>query len=322
MEDNLKNRIISLLKKQYNVICDTLTGEQAGWSALAYKAAGREKNYFLKVYDKHQYTAQEWIRRIDDYMPVLLWLEKNTNLKGKVPSIVLSVSGDYKFEDDDFIYILFEYIDDGNLFGKPLSKAIIRGLAEIIAELHKTGENIPVKMENLTETFDVSFCKILSEMLQKKQYPIDMAQTLNSHAELIQNRIQAYESLAKYLHSAKLQFVLCHTDIHCWNIMLQDNQLKLIDWEGVRLAPAEADLFSFTEGFFFENAWDEFMATYKELRPDFKLNPEALRFYRLRRLLEDISEFSKSLLYDNLTEEERMLPLSLLEKCCLSLRDV
>ncbi|MEN6316596.1 MAG: hypothetical protein ABFD25_20365 [Clostridiaceae bacterium] len=38
--------------------------------------------------------------------------------------------------DDDFIYILFDHIDGDNLFGKLLCKALIRELAENVAELH------------------------------------------------------------------------------------------------------------------------------------------------------------------------------------------
>lgn len=321
MEDNTKTRIFSLLDRQYNILCDTLTEAQAGWSALAYKVTSREKRYFLKVYDKHKYTALSWINKIDDYIPVLLWLEQNTGLRGRVPSVVLSANRAYKYEDDQFIYILFDYIDGDNLSGKPLNKALIRELAEIVAELHNIGDNIPVPMENLTEAFDISVCKSLSYFLQYGQYPADMKCILDSNSELILDRIRVYKSHVEYLNSVKLKFVLCHTDIHCWNIM-QDSRLKLIDWEGVRLAPAEADLFSFSEGFFFENAWDEFMAAYMEFRPSFKLNSEALRFYRLRRLLEDIEGFSKGLLYDNLTGEERLPSLNLLEKSCLSLRDV
>jgi thiamine kinase-like enzyme len=34
---------------------------------------------------------------------------------------------------------------------------------------------------------------------------------------------------------------LCHTDAHGWNLM-QNQNLMLIDWEGLKLAPVEADL--------------------------------------------------------------------------------
>lgn len=40
--------------------------------------------------------------------------------------------------------------------------------------------------------------------------------------------------------------VLCHTDAHGWNL-IQSNKLVLVDWEGLRLAPPEADLNMFTK---------------------------------------------------------------------------
>ena len=55
---------------------------------------------------------------------------------------------------------------------------------------------------------------------------------------------------AEALRHAPLRYALCHTDIHGWNLM-QEDRLILIDWEGLKLAPVEADLFSFTETFFF-----------------------------------------------------------------------
>ncbi len=315
------SRIKEILMNQYKVSVGSLSETQAGWSALAYKVTSREKNYFLKVYDKHKHTSQNWIQKIDDYMPVLLWLGQKTELSSRVPSVVLSVDGAYKTEDDDFIYILFDFINGENLYGKPIEKAIIRELAEIIAELHNLTDYVPVSTVNLVDTFNIAFCRTLSIILQSEKYPVDMQHIRSSYTELIKDRIRIAENLAEHLKSDKLQIVLCHTDIHCWNIM-QDCQLKLIDWEGVRLAPAEADLFSFTEGFFFEHAWDEFIATYRELRPAFQLNRDALCFYRLQRLLEDINGFTEHLLYDKVYGEERVQPLRILEKCCLSLRDI
>jgi Ser/Thr protein kinase RdoA (MazF antagonist) len=307
--------------KQYNVSVVSLSETQAGWSALAYKVTDGVKYYFLKVYDKRKHTSQNWIRKIDDYMPVLLWLEQNTKLRGRVPTVVLSIKGAYKSEDDDFIYILFDYIHGENLYGKPLGKALIRELAEIVADLHNITDNIPVLTENLIENFNISFCTTLCNKLQSRQFPMDMQHIRTSYTEVILDRIRIAENLAEYLHSVKLQIVLCHTDIHCWNIM-QEHHLKLIDWEGVRLAPVEADLFSFSEGFFFEHVWDEFIAAYREFSPVFQLNLEALRFYRLQRLLEDINGFMEHLLYDQVIGEERVQPLRILEKCCVSLRDI
>lgn len=103
---------------------------------------------------------------------------------------------------------------------------------------------------------------------------------------------------------------------------MQASHLMLIDWEGLKLAPPEADLFSFTRNFFFDYAWEDFMSTYREIRPNYRENSDAMHFYRLRRRLEDISAFTENLLYDNLIEKERELPLKLLEHECSMLSDV
>jgi len=316
----MKTRIIKVLDEQYRMQCDQLHEAQAGWSALAYKVASGGSNYFLKVYDTHQHTAAPWIQRIDAYMPVLLWLGQHGSLRGSVPHVVPTTGKDCTCRDDRFIYILFDHIEGGNLSDRQPDSDLIRELAAIIAELHRIRQ-IPLPGDGLTEAFDVSCAIGIRKIMDDKRYPTDTASVFTSHSDIILDRLALYERLAQRLRMDKPEFVLCHTDIHGWNIM-QDRQLKLIDWEGVRFAPAEADLFSFTKGFFFGNTWDEFLSAYMQYRPEYRINGDALRFFRLRRLLEDIQAFSEGLMYNHLTGREREQSMDLLMKSCMSLQDV
>ena len=43
-------------------------------------------------------------------MPVLRWLSDRTALSGKLPVPLLTTNGEYKCEDDDAVYVLYEYI--------------------------------------------------------------------------------------------------------------------------------------------------------------------------------------------------------------------
>lgn len=70
------------------------------------------------------------------------------------------------------------------------------------------------------------------------------------------------------------------------------------------LAPPEADLFSFTEGFFYGAGEALFMKTYLAARPGYEINQAALRYYRLRRRLEDIADFGDSMMNDGLSSED------------------
>lgn len=66
--------------------------------------------------------------------------------------------------------------------------------------------------------------------------------------------------------------------------MQSENQLILIDWEGLRLAPIEVDLMFLVD----EPYYDEFLNTYQKTHENFAINPDALQFYQVRRKLEDI----------------------------------
>lgn len=102
---------------------------------------------------------------------------------------------------------------------------------------------------------------------------------------------------------------LCHTDIHNWNLMQRDEQLVLIDWEGLKLAPVKADLMFFVD----KPYYDVFMNIYLKLHKDFLINTDALLFYHIRRKLEDIWEFIEQLLYDNQEDKERNETIKVLD---------
>lgn len=87
-------------------------------------------------------------------------------------------------------------------------------------------------------------------------------------------------------------------------------QLKLIDWEGLKLAPVEADMMSFVD----EPYFSEFMRIYANTHSQYEVNIEALTFYQGRRKLEDVWEFMEQLLYDEQNDEERTSTLNSLRK--------
>ena len=86
-----------ILSRHYHIHNDRLAGVQPGWSALAYRAEADGKRYFLKVYDKSKYTAQTWIKAIDRYMPAVVWLGTDTPLRGRIPRVIMTADGEYKY---------------------------------------------------------------------------------------------------------------------------------------------------------------------------------------------------------------------------------
>jgi len=307
-----------LIEENYNLKISHIQQIQGGWSALAYRIISENGNFFLKAFDKHRHTTKECVHKIDDYMPVVMALAENRHLCEKISVPILTVSGKYKVENDDFVFIVFPFIDGETPKNHKLSEHELGCLAEIISELHSYRETDFSSFAH-KETFDASICeKLLRIMNQECLSDIGLCDIFSQYKSFLLNGIAEIKRLSEDLRRANLDFTLCHTDLHGWNILLAD-KLILLDWEGLKLAPAEADLFAFSEGFILDYAWKHFFASYKKARPNYYVNQNAITFYRLHRRLEDIFEFAESILFDGLSEEDIIASLDCLNRECSAL---
>ena len=96
--------IDQVLSTQYHIHNSKLVPVPPGWSALAYRVESGGNFYFLKVYDKIRFTAQAWIQEIDHYLPTLVWLGEQSPLHNRVPHVISTEHGAYRYEDSRWIY--------------------------------------------------------------------------------------------------------------------------------------------------------------------------------------------------------------------------
>ncbi|WP_236841413.1 aminoglycoside phosphotransferase family protein [Brevibacillus formosus] len=261
-------------------------------------------SYFLKVYEKSRASTPKWTALIDKYVPIIQWLSRQNRLHGKLPVPLLTRNAAYKHEDDMGIYQLFLYIEGKTIGSQALNSMQVRQLAEIIAELHLYGEEIPVSTAAIKEDFRIPFAKQFREMLNEDIYrlPDDANEIVKPFANILTTRMNDLEKIAEELRGSEVKMKLCHTDIHNWNLMQSGQQLILIDWEGLKLAPVKADLMFLVDQPFFE----EFMVTYRKTHTNYVDNRQALEFYQIRRRLEDICELLEQLLFDEQEEQDRV----------------
>lgn len=311
------NKLKNILKEQYDIEFINVSPQQGGWSALAYKVFNNNHTYFLKVYEKSRASTPKLTALIDKYVPIMVWLLHNSGLNDKIPVPLLTKNNDYKCEDDDGIYLLYEYISGETIGDKNLSEEQVCGLSEIIAELHLYGKELPIETDAVKEDFYVPFLQQLRSTLDKEynKVPSDVRELINPHIEQINGLIDTVEKLSVHLKNCNLRKALCHTDIHNWNLMQSGQQLMLIDWEGLKLAPVEADIMFLIDKPYYDN----FLSIYQKVHKNFVVNPTALQFYQSRRKLEDIWDLIEQLIYDNQDTQERTTIINYLTK---ELRDI
>ncbi|WP_411553492.1 aminoglycoside phosphotransferase family protein [Paenibacillus lautus] len=294
-----------ILKEYYGLDRTRVVPQKGGWAALAYQVQTDGHGYFLKVYEKSRASTPKWTARIDDYVPILLWLGQHSLLKGKIPVPILTKDGLYQCEDDEGIYLLYEYIMGDTIADLDLTSVQVRQLAEIITELHQYGDGIPFKTNAIRENFEVPFLQQLGHTLDAVM-PNDVREAVQPFREKLNDLMNEVYELSVTLAHSNVHMALCHTDVHHWNLMSAGHELVLIDWEGLSVAPVEADMMFFVQTPY----WDEFMRIYKNTHREYEINSDALRFYQGRRKLEDVWEFIEQLLYDTQDEGERIAVLS------------
>jgi spectinomycin phosphotransferase len=109
--------------------------------------------------------------------------------------------------------------------------------------------------------------------------------------------LERAEQLAAVLRSQPLERVLCHTDLHAWNILHGPQcGLHIIDWDDPLLAPKERDLMFIGGGV--GGIWNtpREEALFYQGYGLTDINLIALAYYRYERILVDVVEYSQQLL--------------------------
>lgn len=299
----INDQIAAVLKEYYGIAAASIEEKVGGWSALAFLIEDESNKYFLKVYNKKRPSAAKWIQAIDRYNPLVKWLHDNTILKNNVASPILTKSESYKCEDEEYVYLLSEYIEGTTIAENSLSRKQINELARILGVLHSITTSTPneLKGQQIKESFDIEFCDLLSSFIYKDLYLKDdvVLQVVKPYTHWLLDNIDRMRFLSSTLKHKPQQFVLCHADAHNWNIMQGENMV-LIDWEGLKLAPQEQDLIlNITEPYAVQ-----FLGEYKKYMIYDKPDLDALEFYFLKRKLEDIWEWIKDLRIEGLVKSE------------------
>jgi spectinomycin phosphotransferase len=280
------DELITLLKSEYGIVSNSIFPVTGGFSTkAAYRVAGADgAEYFLKLYDKSLPTTRPFVERIDKYMPMLDWMSASSTLHGRVLTPVPARDGGYKAETDVDVCVLFIYIGGGTPGVQGMTRTQTMELAEILAHLHDAGEAVPLDISGLGENISLPFCKQLIQFINNSGMEHDVLfNIISPYSGLLLAAIRETLHLRDTVRLAYSPLVLCHGDAHGNNV-IQGERLVLADWEDLRIAPAEADLFIYS----WHPHGSMLLEAYAAARRGYRINHELLYFYVLRRRIEDV----------------------------------
>ncbi len=142
----------------------------------------------------------------------------------------------------------------------------------------------------LTEDWRVPGRSRLSELLTgpgvgRGPYASETRTRVRANRDVVRSWLQRYDRLVAHV-AGETELVITHGEPHARNVVRQGDGLRLIDWDTVRWAPRERDLWDLGA----EAAWRDAYGR------DVAFSDEAFELYRLQWSLVEIADFLPGLL--------------------------
>lgn len=161
---------------------------------------------------------------------------------------------------------------------------------------------IPWRRELLTEVEAIITGGNLSGAAQH-----ELAEFWRSRQDEIRGVIARADTLGAQLRQASLPLVLCHADLHTWNMLLDNaGQIWIIDWDEIILAPKERDLMFVIGGIGRDLVSPEETASFLRGYGDPAIDRRALTYYRYAWAVQDMGAYAEEVFFaPDLGEEDR-----------------
>jgi spectinomycin phosphotransferase len=236
-----------------------------------------------------------------------------------------------------FKAILYPYVEGHNGIEAKLSETQWAQFGAAIKRLHSTDipssitKDVPREMfsSKWRETVKAFLMRIENEVFEEP-VAVKMAEFLKSKSSEILNLVERAEELAITIQKQPLEYILCHADIHGWNLIIdKEAALYIVDWDTLIFAPKERDLMFVGAGI-----WNSGLTAAEEESLFYKgygqteSNHDVLAYYRFERIIQDIGDYCEYIFLSDEGGEDRMrcfealqpvfLPNGAIDRACQS----
>jgi spectinomycin phosphotransferase len=305
-EDLSDQHIIDCLHNNYGIKVASLTLLPLGadMNASVYKALTHDKlSYFVKLKRGHHH----------DVSVEILALLHDAGIQEIIPPIK-TINGQLTEHINNFKLIVYPFIEGHNGFSRNLTDDQWFTLGKVLRQVHEF--DVPPSFLSIVrrETYSSKWREAVRSLYTHiesesngDEISFKLMMFMKEHRKSIFQLVDRAEQLSKKIQEQSPEFVLCHSDIHGGNVLIDgDGAIYIVDWDEPIMAPKERDLMFIGGGV--ANVWnnpheEEFF--YKGYGKT-EINREILAYYRHERIVEDIAVYGMELLLTTSGGENRI----------------
>jgi spectinomycin phosphotransferase len=284
------------LNSKYGIAVTTLTVLPLGadMKASVYRAETQDgQSYFVKL--KHGHHT--------DISVTLLELLQAAGIQQIIPPIK-TIDGKLTQYIDDFTLIVYPFVEGQNGFCRNLTDDQWIALGKALKQVHELEVPQAIRDQIRRESYSSKWREAVRALdahvnsnLVADETALKLKAFMKEHRETIRRLVNRAESLSQEIQKQTPEFMLCHSDIHGGNVLIDgDEVIYIVDWDEPIMAPKERDLMFIGGGV--ANTWNnprEVEFFYKGYGKT-EINRVTLAYYRHERIVQDIAEYGQALL--------------------------
>jgi len=307
-------KIIQFLSKEYGLSVDNIAFLPLGadLNTAVYRAVAKDGTvYFVKL---RKGDFNEACVVIPNYL-------HNLSMSQIIPARATS-TGQLWATLDPFKAMLYPFVEGQNGFDRKLSEQQWVEFGTALKRFHTAEFPAAITGGIPREDFPPRWrdsLKMFLERIESETFhePVaaELAAFLKTKKERMHQMINRAARFAAMLQEQPPAFILCHADIHIWNLFIDTKgALYMVDWDTLVFAPKERDLMFIggglgDSGYTPEQEESLFYRGYG--RTD--INQIAIAYYRYERIIEDMAIYCEQLLTSEAGEEDRSQALEIVK---------
>ena len=215
---------------------------------------------------------------------------------------------------DGFALSLYPFIDGRAGADASLSEEQWQAFGTVVKAIHSTRlpadllailprETFTPSRRNLIPDLEAAIARSVFANPQERE----LAAFWHSRRDEIRTLVDRADALGNRLRQASLPPVLCHADLHTWNVLVDTRQeFWLIDWDETVLAPRERDLMFVVGGIGADLVKPYEMACFSQGYGKARIDPSALAYYRYAWAVQDAAAYAERVFFTpDLSAESR-----------------